>query len=80
VQHRSWLLRWQFQALQIHPEEEIPGRRGFSHVCSPGSAYFGQPALRNRLGAAGRQFVQQEHSWDAAAAQLEQVYQAVVSH
>jgi sugar transferase (PEP-CTERM/EpsH1 system associated) len=32
-------------------------------------------ALRRQLGQAGRQFVERQHSWNAAAAQLEQIYQ-----
>lgn len=32
------------------------------------------PALRDRLGAAGRRFVEEHHSWDAAASALEAVY------
>jgi len=67
-------------ALQIHPEEEILVGADSATFAAQVLRILDQPALRNRLGAAGRQFVQQEHSWDAAAAQLEQVYQAVVSH
>ncbi|MEJ5248133.1 MAG: glycosyltransferase family 4 protein [Caldilinea sp.] len=33
------------------------------------------PELRARLGAAGRRFVEEHHSWDAAVARLEAVYQ-----
>ncbi len=32
------------------------------------------PAWQRQLGKAGRQFVEREHSWDAVAAQLEQIY------
>jgi glycosyltransferase involved in cell wall biosynthesis len=67
-------------ALQIHPEEEILVGADSAAFAAQVLRILDQPALRNRLGAAGRQFVQREHSWDAAAAQLEQVYQAVVSH
>ncbi|BAM00830.1 glycosyltransferase family 4 protein [Caldilinea aerophila] len=33
------------------------------------------PALRARLGTAGRRFVEEHHSWDAAVARLEAIYQ-----
>jgi polysaccharide biosynthesis protein PslH len=37
------------------------------------------PDLRARIGAAGRQYVEQHHTWDSAAAQFETLYQRVMS-
>lgn len=37
------------------------------------------PALQRRLGLAGRRFVEREHSWDAAAARLEEIYRQVAA-
>jgi polysaccharide biosynthesis protein PslH len=41
-------------------------------------ALLDDPAYRGRLGRAGRRYVEQQHDWDAAAAQAEQIYAAAM--
>ncbi len=39
-------------------------------------ALLANPGLQRQLGEAGRRFVERQHSWDGAAARLEEIYQA----
>ncbi len=43
-------------------------------------ALLGSLELRNELGRAGRRFVETNHSWDSAVAQLEQIYAGCAPH
>lgn len=62
-------------ALNIRAGEEILVAEEPSAYARQVLALLADKSLQQRLGEAGRKFVEREHSWDAAAARLEQVYQ-----
>ncbi|GAP13480.1 glycosyltransferase [Longilinea arvoryzae] len=63
-------------ALQIRAGEEILVAGEPREFARQLLLLLADPALQHRLGEAGRQFVERQHSWDSAAARLEEIYQA----
>lgn len=61
-------------ALQIRAGEEILVAGEPREFALQVLALLADPALQQRLGEAGRRFVERQHSWDAVAERLEQVY------
>jgi len=64
-------------ALQIRAGEEILVAEEPQAFARQVLALLANPAWQRQMGEAGRQFVERHHSWDAMAAQLEQIYQEV---
>lgn len=64
-------------ALKIRRDEEILVADEPLTFARQVLTLLADPALRRSLGQAGRRFVEREHSWNAAAAHLEQIYQQV---
>ncbi len=63
-------------ALQIQAGEEILVSAEPREFARQLLALLADPSQQQRLGEAGRRFVERQHSWDGAAARLEEIYQA----
>jgi sugar transferase (PEP-CTERM/EpsH1 system associated) len=65
-------------ALEIRTGEEILVAEEARQFARQVLMLLADPATRRRLGEAGRQFVERQHSWDAMANRLEQIYRQVI--
>ena len=61
-------------ALQARPGQEVVVAEGAEALAQAILALLDDPARRERLGRAGRVYVEREHSWERIVARLEAVY------
>jgi len=61
-------------SLQAQPEQHLLTAREPAHFAQQILRLLDDPALQQRLGNAGRRYVEQHHNWDAIAANLERLY------
>jgi polysaccharide biosynthesis protein PslH len=61
--------------LSAHPDHDLVVAEGATEFADTILALLDNSALRTRIGLAGREYVEQFHSWTAATEQLEQTYQ-----
>ncbi|MCC7359793.1 MAG: glycosyltransferase [Anaerolineales bacterium] len=65
-------------ALAVRPEEQVLVAEGPAAGAAAIVRLIGDPALRARLGAAGRRYVAQHHDWNQVARQLQAIYHELV--
>jgi glycosyltransferase involved in cell wall biosynthesis len=65
-------------ALDARPDEELAVARSMRELAGVIVTLLKNPARRERLGRAGRRFVQQRHDWHALAGQLEGIYRHAI--
>lgn len=67
-------------ALAIQPEQEILVGDQAAAFAQQVLRLLNDAELRRKVGAAGREFVHRQHSWDAVTAQLETIYRQMMNN
>jgi glycosyltransferase involved in cell wall biosynthesis len=62
-------------ALQAQPDQDCLVANSPQTFAQASLALLHDPALRERVGAAGRHYVERQHDWNTIAAQLESIYE-----